>query len=118
MFMRWTAIIAAAGLIGLLIGCNKGNEGGSSSTPPQGMGPRGGPGGGINQVEEKEPHLAGKRVFNTNCARCHSTVPTGGGRGPNLAKVGTNPEYTADWLTQFIRQPQTKRENAKMPAFG
>jgi len=116
MLMRLSAaVLAAAGLIGLLAGCNKGSDAQSSNTPPQGMGPMSGP---ANRVEEKEPNLAGKKVFNTNCARCHSTVQPGGGRAPNLAKVGADPEHTVQWLTEFIRDPKSKRENAKMPAFN
>jgi mono/diheme cytochrome c family protein len=113
MSMRLTAaLIAAAGLIGLLSGCNKGSDAQSSNTPPQGMGPMSGP----VRVEEKEPFLAGKKVFNANCSRCHSTVQPGGGRAPNLAHVGA--ENNVAWLTEFIRDPRSKHPETKMPSFA
>ena len=40
------------------------------------------------------------------------------GNGPNLSKVGANPAYTVDWLVEFIKMPTTKKEAARMPAFG
>jgi predicted Zn finger-like uncharacterized protein len=69
------------------------------------------------------PLSAGQQVFQSNCARCHSTGGDGGGRGkgrsrgPNLANVGRNPEHTVDWLMAFIREPTSKHPDSSMPGF-
>ena len=39
------------------------------------------------------------------------------GRGPNLGKVGADPEHTVDWLMAFIRDPNSRRPNARMRGF-
>jgi mono/diheme cytochrome c family protein len=75
------------------------------------------------------PFAAGKTVFATSCARCHSVGPTGGqaassgpapgwgrGRGPDLAKVGA--QHTPDWIAEHIRNPQAHKENSRMPKFA
>jgi mono/diheme cytochrome c family protein len=104
------------------------------------MGPPGtmGPPAGFDV--ESGPHAAGKKVFVANgCFRCHNIgsigappAPSpgfppgpggpggpgrGGNRGPDLAKIGSNPEHTVDWLVEFIRKPQSKKAKARMPAF-
>jgi mono/diheme cytochrome c family protein len=74
-----------------------------------------GPGPGGNGVP-RQP-ATGQGVFQTYCARCHQTSPTGRGRGPNLAKVGADPSHTVEWFTAFIRNPRSVKPNIRMPAF-
>ncbi len=39
-------------------------------------------------------------------------------RGPDLAKVGADPEHTVDWLTKFIKDPNSVKERSRgMPKF-
>jgi mono/diheme cytochrome c family protein len=38
------------------------------------------------------------------------------GRGPDLGKVGKNPDHTVEWITNFVRNPKEIKENARMPA--
>ena len=88
---------------------------------------------------------AGKKVYaDNNCARCHKLGETGGGmaggppgaggggmtkgsaggppggmaNGPDLTKVGAEPERTAAWLGDHIRNAKTHKPESKMPTFG
>jgi cbb3-type cytochrome oxidase cytochrome c subunit len=36
-------------------------------------------------------------------------------KGPNLAKVGANPEHTRDWLIAYIRDPKAVNPKSRMP---
>jgi cbb3-type cytochrome oxidase cytochrome c subunit len=38
-------------------------------------------------------------------------------QGPDLSKVGKDQAHTVDWLMRYIRDPKSKKPNAKMPAF-
>jgi len=40
-----------------------------------------------------------------------------GGRAPDLAKVGADPEHTVEWLSALIRDPKSKKDDARMPPF-
>ncbi len=66
------------------------------------------------------PHAAGKKVFMTYCAGCHKIGGPAGaeGRAPDLAKIGADPNHSADWFIELIRKPKSKNPNAKMRAFG
>lgn len=39
------------------------------------------------------------------------------GRGPDLAKVGADPNHSKDWLEAYIRNPKSKKEDSRMPGF-
>jgi cytochrome c550 len=73
-----------------------------------------------------DPAASGpKATFDGNCASCHAQAGQPGGppgrgssKGPNLEKIGAEPGRTADWLADFIRDPKSKRADAKMPGFG
>ena len=112
-----------------LTGCNK-----ATTTTVEGPAP-----GGSDQFADA------KKVFGTNCAKCHSVgaggpggnpggpgpggpnpsgpspggpgpgAPGGGNRGPSLAKVGAEPTHTRDWLADHIRDPQKHKANSRMP---
>jgi mono/diheme cytochrome c family protein len=79
---------------------------------------------GCNSSSDKEvdmqsgPNAVGKKVFTASCARCHKIGgPSDEGRAPNLAKTGANPEHTAEWFMELVRDPKSKNPKAKMPAF-
>jgi cbb3-type cytochrome oxidase cytochrome c subunit len=38
-------------------------------------------------------------------------------QGPDLSKVDKDQTRTVDWFKQYIRDPKSKKPNAKMPAF-
>ncbi len=94
--------------------------------PPGGPPPRGGaqpppafrppppppaaPPGGSTDV------AAGQRVFNASCARCH-TIGGGRRKGPDLGHVGADPNHTAEWLANYIRDPKSIDPDSSMPAF-
>jgi mono/diheme cytochrome c family protein len=66
-----------------------------------------------------------KGLFDANCARCHAQAGEPGGppavgssKGPNLKKIGSEPGRTVDWLTEYIRDPKSKKPNPKMEGFG
>ncbi len=76
-----------------------------SDAPPAGAGPDG--------------------LYQHHCARCHARAgepggpSLGGSKGPDLSKVGADPGMTADWLADYIRDPKSRRPDARlMPAFG
>ncbi len=75
--------------------------------------PEGGTGGGSSSE-----FSVGKRVFAENCTRCHKINGAGGNRGPDLTSAGRNPDHTADWLTDFIRNPKAVKAGSRMPSFG
>lgn len=63
-------------------------------------------------------------LFDQHCARCHAQAGEPGGprigssKGPNLAHIGSEPGHTATWLADYIRDPTSKRRDAKMPGFA
>jgi mono/diheme cytochrome c family protein len=59
----------------------------------------------------------GAAIFAANCANCHSINGTGGKRAPDLSHVGADSEHTVDWLTAFIKNPQSKKPGTRMPGF-
>lgn len=65
-----------------------------------------------------------KGTYDAHCANCHARAGQpggpgiGGSKGPSLEKIGAESGRTADWLAEFIRDPKSKRPDAKMPGFG
>ncbi|MBA4063697.1 MAG: hypothetical protein C0501_08290 [Isosphaera sp.] len=64
-------------------------------------------------------------LYRHHCARCHARAGEpggpglGGSKGPDLSRVGAAPGMTADWLADYIRDPKSRRPDARlMPAFG
>jgi len=104
--------------LALAVGCNK-----TETTTPQGSQPPNP--GSPSRVPESGEHAAGKRVFNSNCARCHTigaaaaAAPSPGKKmqGPDLATVGRDPEHTPEWFGEYIRDPKSKKPDARMPKF-
>jgi mono/diheme cytochrome c family protein len=87
---------------------------------------------------------AARKIFDMNCAKCHTTNPNdkgfagfpggdkgfkppqhkfpGGfkgtmGKAPNLAKVGADPKHSRDWLIAYIRDPKSQNPMSRMPKF-
>ena len=60
---------------------------------------------------------AGETVFKAKCASCHTINGSGGHKGPDLSHVGAEAQHTASWLTEFIKNPQSKKPGARMPGF-
>jgi outer membrane lipoprotein-sorting protein len=53
-------------------------------------------------------------LFRSNgCGRCHN-----GGTGPDLSHEGSDPEHTAKWIADHIRNPQSHTPGSRMPAYG
>lgn len=109
---RFTRRSLALGLFVLALGCN---PSGTSTPPAPEPGPKGGP---PPAIPETGPHAAGIRVFNAKCARCH--VAAGGRKvqGPELTTVARDPAHTPEWLAEYIRDPKSKKPDARMPAQG
>src|SRR5207249_34273 len=38
-----------------------------------------------------------------------------GGRGPDLGKAGRDPDHTVAWLMEYIKNPMSKKPEARMP---
>ncbi len=118
--LRWSAFLVVVASIALVAGCKPKEASNPNPPPAPGPGSKFGQSGG---VEEKGPHAAGIKVFNSHCKNCHSvgedsTAGARKKRGPNLAKVAADPEHTEEWLRDFILDPRSKKPNSKgMPAF-
>jgi mono/diheme cytochrome c family protein len=41
----------------------------------------------------------------------------GGGRGPDLAHVGRDPNHTVEWLMGYVRNPRATKPDSRMPSF-
>ena len=73
-----------------------------------------------------KPVAAGPEgLYDQHCARCHARAgepggpQRGGSKGPDLAHIGSATGMNAEWLAAYIRDPKSKRADAKMmPAFG
>lgn len=141
-FSRWCLASFLGLSMVLLAGCKEDDPGPGKGGPGPG-GPPGGPPGGFPPMppmplEEKEPHAAGKRVYNANgCMKCHSMgggqagfpmppMPPMGGppnmppmpnQGPDLAKVASKPERNVDWFIAFLNNPSKDNPEARMPPF-
>jgi len=115
-------LVVAIGL-GLSAGCKKTDP--TSAPPNQQM-----DFGTAPQFDaESGPHAAGKKAMvASGCFRCHavngaraSGAPGGppggmmGGRGPDLGKAGRDSEHTVAWLAEFIKNPRSKKPEARMP---
>lgn len=64
-------------------------------------------------------------LYDAHCARCHARAGQtggprlGGSKGPDLAHVGSATGMTPDWLAAYIKEPKSRRPDAKlMPAFA
>ena len=133
--MRPPQVIGSV-MLGLLVvvGCGKKDRDAPADAPA--------PGPNANPAAPAVPaqFVAARKTFDANCAKCHSTDPAGGGfpgggkgpggfkggpggfkgkmsKGPNLAKVGANPEHTRDWFVAYIRNPQEVKPKSGMPRF-
>jgi len=95
----WTvvSVTCVASLLLMMTGCGK-NEGSAPSD--------------ANSV------AAGKAVFDANnCAKCHSIAGQGNPRGRDLTHVGADPNHTAQWLIEHVKNPRAHNPNSRMPAF-
>ncbi len=71
-----------------------------------------------------QPALTGpKGTYAQHCASCHAQAGEPGGpslgssKGPSLTHVGSEPGRTVTWLADYIRDPKSKRKDAKMDGF-
>ena len=76
--------------------------GGPKGGPPEGFGGPGGPKGGPPDGK------GGGRPGGNR----------GGPGGPDLTHVGSNPEHTAQWLADHIRDPKSHKPQSRMPTYG
>ena len=64
---------------------------------------------------------AARKTFDTHCAKCHTINAAAGEpkkKAPDLGKVAALPEHTRDWIADYIRDPRSKKAEAKMPKFA
>ena len=95
-------------VIGLGCGCKK-----EEPTPTPTPEVKGGP---------SKAQSPGETLFaQKGCIRCHAISgaavagPPGKRMGPELTKVGADPEHTAEWLAGYIRNPHGQNPGSKMP---
>lgn len=92
---REVVIVACALLFHFLVGCNP--------SQPAASGPKG--------------------TYAQHCASCHAQAGEAGGpslgssKGPSLTHIGSEPGRTVAWLADYIRDPKSKRKDARMPGF-
>jgi mono/diheme cytochrome c family protein len=129
------APVLCVALLGGMLGCNQ------SAAPTGGTGAAVAPVAAAspsNAPEPTGPFAAGKKVFMTQCARCHSEGGSGSmmvsgpppdgkmkfgkmggfGRGPNLSHVAADAKHTRQWLSEFILDPQAQKPPSRMPKFA
>lgn len=96
-----TALLAIAGLLLIMAGCSKNNS--TTSTASS---------------SSSGSASSGEALFNTNnCGRCHALNGNGGGRGPDLTHVGSDPTHTAAWIADQIKDPKSHNPSSRMPAY-
>jgi mono/diheme cytochrome c family protein len=109
--------LAAAVLVALALGCAKTRPAAPAGSPET-----------VENDHTPAGPADGRQVFEQNCAKCHSVrgaaaAPAGGpgkkkGGGPDLSKVAADPEHTAEWLAEHVRDPRSHRPDSRMPRFG
>lgn len=91
-------VVMAASVAGLATGCGKSGANAPAVTDP-------------------------KVLFESHCSKCHAQAGEPGGpklgssKGPNLTHIGSEPGRTAAYIAQVIRDPKSKRADARMPKF-
>lgn len=103
---RTLSALVGVGLLGAVIGC------GQSAAPAPPV---------VSPATAPVVRVDGKDVFEQHCAKCHALNGVGGGGGgwllpPDLGKVGGS--HSAEWLTEYVKDPKTLNAGAKMPPFG
>lgn len=66
-------------------------------------------------AQERDPRVVrGERVYaDQGCYGCHQVGKAGTPIGPNLSGIGA--KYSASYLRQWLRDPQSVRPSAHMP---
>jgi ubiquinol-cytochrome c reductase cytochrome b subunit len=59
---------------------------------------------GGDAVFENDPLAAGRRLFKDNCSSCHAIDGIGGAEAPDFGDYNSR-----EWLTSFIRNPESSR---------
>jgi mono/diheme cytochrome c family protein len=127
--MRAASLLMYLGCVGFVFGCNRASAPGSAQPPADNPAP-------VVAAEADEPETgpfaAGKKVFKSQgCGRCHAVGevapaqgPAGGpallrsrNRGPNLGKVGAEPEHTIEWFIEHVQNPKAHKADSRMPSF-
>jgi mono/diheme cytochrome c family protein len=76
------------------------------------------------QIDEKEPHAAGKKVYNANkCARCHTmgaaqTEEPLPGSPPDLVMVASKPDRNVEWFIAYVSDASKFKPDTTMLAYG
>src|SRR5688572_1176279 len=78
--------------------------------------------GSASAAAEAQRHAAliaaGQAVFAANgCAKCHAVAGQGGGKAPDLTRVGAEPGHTPQWLVEHVRNPRAHNPSSRMPGF-
>ncbi|MBO0696921.1 MAG: cytochrome c [Zavarzinella sp.] len=108
MKLRLRALAGLAGVLILVIGCNKPTETSPSGPPP---GPRMGPGG-----PKASANASPEELFKQQCAKCHRGGQSGKG-GPDLTKLTEDSSKNADWIAEHIKNPKGHNTESRMPKF-
>ena len=114
MGVRLVVAVVGIGATVALMGCGQQTGSGSSGGDAPSVDPgKGGAGGATT----------GPQIFEQNCAKCHPAGGSAGGekkggnKGPDLSHAGSDPDHTADWLADYIKNPKSKKPGSRMPPF-
>jgi mono/diheme cytochrome c family protein len=98
-------VVLAIGLASIAISCSRGNPSSAAD----------------------DRFTEARQIFQANCFRCHSIAGqmehpsrnplASSAPGPDLAKVGANPEHSVEWLMGYIRNPKSVKTNSRMPPY-
>jgi mono/diheme cytochrome c family protein len=87
--------LAATALLALALGCGKTKPAAQAGSPET-----------VENDYTPAGPADGRQVFEQNCG------------GPDLSKVAADPEHTAEWLAEHVRDPRSHRPDSRMPRFG
>ncbi|HEX8238083.1 MAG TPA: cytochrome c [Abditibacteriaceae bacterium] len=72
----------------------------------------------VNTAGDATLIAAGQSVFTSNgCGNCHAVSGQGGGRAPDLTRVGAEAEHTSEWIVAHVKNPKTHNPGSRMPSF-
>lgn len=99
--------VLMTGLLVAALGCGKDTPTSTPPGPPPGAG--GGPPAGVS---------TGNALYDQHCLKCHTIDGIGGkGKGPDLSKIGSKPDRTAEWIAEHIKNPRVHKHGSNMPEF-
>lgn len=109
-------IVACTASVIIISGCSNSQTATSDASPAAGASPATAASPAAGASPAVADAAAGQTGYNTSCARCHGA---GGQRknAPDLSHFGSDPEHTAQWIADYVKNPKSKDPGSRMPPF-